>query len=95
MPRVATSDPRAAEILHRSVLAEYVVRQRPINHEPGHLMPAAPIAARKADDPRAIPAGLPVWVTAVFIDETIRVWQPHSKKALGCTTVPARQNRHF
>ena len=56
--------------------------QRPINQQLARQASVDPVAARQADNPQAVPAGLPAWVTTGFIDETMRVWQPRSKKAL-------------
>jgi hypothetical protein len=41
-----------------------------------------PAPAEHSRDISAVPPGLPPWVTADFIDETIRVWQPHSSAPL-------------
>lgn len=38
--------------------------------------------AEHGRDVPEVPPGLPPWVTADFIDETIRVWQPHSSAPL-------------
>lgn len=41
-----------------------------------------PLAPEHSRDAPAVPPGLPPWVTADFIEETIRVWQPYSSAPL-------------
>jgi hypothetical protein len=59
------------------------VRRAPANISSDLAGTHAPSLTKgKGQTPAIVPAGLPAWVTAEYIDETIRVWQPYSKTPL-------------
>lgn len=59
------------------------MRPEPVNSRLGpEDRLAAPVSTEHGLSTPTVPPALPSWVTADFINETIRVWQPHSKSPL-------------